>query len=218
MLQTRILQSVKEASALTTMPAIDSGESGWPRCPIDSDNSPRSGAAERSHARARLMKRAQAGEAEAFRLLVDDIAPAVFGFLRRRVADTGELEDVLQDTLIAVYQSRHTYDPSRLFEPWLFAIARHIGADHRRRHWRRTSWQKLIGELPEEGAESASHAGLLMRDALNLLPQNQREAFMMLKLEGLTIDEASTRAGISVAALKVRAHRAYKFLKEHLGR
>ena len=40
--------------------------------------------------------------------------------------------------------------------------------------------------------------------------------FMMLKIEGLTVIQASARAGVSIAALKVRAHRAYEFLKEHL--
>ncbi|MGH7986148.1 MAG: sigma factor [Candidatus Binataceae bacterium] len=74
------------------------------------------------------MKRAQTGEAEAFRLLIDDSAPAVFGFPRRRVADAAELVDVPQETLSAVYQSRHTDDPSRRFEPWLLAAARHIAA------------------------------------------------------------------------------------------
>lgn len=172
--------------------------------------------AERSRNRAQLMKRAQAGEADAFRLLIDDIAPALFRFLRRRVSDPHELEDILQETLIAVYESRHTYDPARLFEPWLFAIARNTGADHQRRHWGRACWEELVDELPQKSAEGTGHAGLVLRDALARLPEGQREAFMMLKIEGLTITEASARAGISVAALKVRAHRAYESLRESL--
>jgi RNA polymerase sigma factor (sigma-70 family) len=162
------------------------------------------------------MRGAQAGEAEAFRLLVDDIAPAVFGFLRRRVTDAGELEDMLQETLIAVYESRHTYDPARRFEPWLFAIARNVGADFQRRHWSQARWQELVEEPPEQGTECTGSARMVLRDALTRLPLGQREAFMMLKIEGLTINEASARAGVSVAALKVRAHRAYEFLREHL--
>ena len=176
----------------------------------------RSDLTERSSRRAQLMARAQAGEADAFRLLVDDIAPAVLGFLRRRVAAAGELEDIVQETLIAVYQSRHTYDPARPFEPWLFAIARNTGADHQRRHWSRARWQELVEEPPEQGAQCAANAHVVLRDALNRLPPGQREAFMMLKIEGLTINEASVRAGVTVAALKVRAHRAYEFLREHL--
>ncbi|MHB8382296.1 MAG: RNA polymerase sigma factor [Candidatus Binataceae bacterium] len=162
------------------------------------------------------MSAAQGGEAEAFRLLVDDIAPAVFGYLRRRVWDAGELEDILQETLIAVYESRHTYDPARLFEPWLFAIARNVGTDYQRRHWSRVRWQEVVEEPPEQGAECAGSARMVLRDALTRLPAGQREAFMMLKIEGLTISEASARAGVSVAALKVRAHRAYEFLRGHL--
>lgn len=171
---------------------------------------------ERGHTRAQLMAQAQAGQAEAFRLLIIDIAPAVLTFLRRRVAAAGELDDILQETLIAVYESRHTYDPKRPFEPWLYAIARNIGADHQRRHWKRASWQELVDEQPEAGADSGEHARLDLKDALKRLPRLQREAFMMLKIEGLTVSQASARAGVSIAAMKVRAHRAYEFLKEHL--
>jgi len=169
-----------------------------------------------SQRRAELMRRAQEGEAGAFRTLVDEMAPILINFLRRRIPDSGELEDVCQEILLAIYQARHTYQPSRPLEPWLFAIARHVAADHFRRYWTRASWQDLREVPPEGETEGIEHVRVNLRQALNQLPHVQREAFVLLKVEGLPITEAAARTGISTGALKVRAHRAYEALKKAL--
>ncbi|HLK85277.1 MAG TPA: sigma-70 family RNA polymerase sigma factor [Candidatus Binataceae bacterium] len=168
---------------------------------------------ERSRMRAQLMERLQRGDAEACRLLLDDIGPAVMRFLRGRVA-AADLEDVYQEVFMALFEARHTYERGRPLEPWLFAIARNIAADHARRTSSRASWEELSGDPPER-AEADSPARAPDLDALlSRLPAAQREAFAMLKLDGLTLEAAAGRAGVSVGALKVRAHRAYKALKK----
>jgi RNA polymerase sigma-70 factor (ECF subfamily) len=73
-----------------------------------------------------------------------------------------------------------------------------------------------VDELPDAVAESQPDRRALA-DALNSLPRPQREAFSMLKLEGLSVGAAAARAGVTPGALKVRAHRAYKALKALLG-
>jgi RNA polymerase sigma-70 factor (ECF subfamily) len=168
------------------------------------------------HARRQLMERAQKGDREAFRALVRDIGPALTSFLRRRIADPHELEDTCQETLLAIYQSRHTYEPARPLEPWLFAIARHVAANHFRRNWSRASWQELADEMPENGIGGSGNLLVKLRQALHQLPQVQREALMMMKIEGLSLAEASERTGASVGTLKVRVHRAYEFLRKSL--
>jgi len=160
------------------------------------------------------MELVQEGDGNAFRALLDDIGPAVTSFLRRRIADQSEVEDVFQETVIGLYQARHTYEPSRPFEPWLFAIARNVAADHAHRHWTRASWQELMESTPEVASDATAGASPTLEGALQRLPQMQREAFVMLKLEGLSTMEAARRAGVSVGALKVRAHRAYETLKK----
>jgi len=142
------------------------------------------------------------------------MAPILINFLRRRIPDSGELEDVCQEILLAMYQARHTYQPSRPLEPWFFAIARNIAADHLRRYWTRASWQDLIAAQPEGETEGLEYVRVNIRQNFNRLPQVQREAFVMLKVEGLPISEAAERTGISTSALKVRAHRAYEALKK----
>jgi RNA polymerase sigma-70 factor, ECF subfamily len=170
---------------------------------------------QRSRMRAQLMERLQRGDAEACRLLLDDVGPAVTRFLRARVA-VDEVDDVYQETFMALFQARHTYEGGRPLEPWLFAIARNVAADHLRRRWSRASWEELTADLPEREGDSPAPAPDVDR-LLKRLPPAQREAFAMLKLDGLSLEDAAGRAGISVGALKVRAHRAYKALRKLIG-
>ena len=170
----------------------------------------------RSVQRARWMERVQRGDREAYDELLTDMAPPLLRFLRRRIADAHELEDVFQDTLMAVHRARHTYDPSRPFEPWLFAIARHVAVDHFRHRMVHASHEVLVEELPEPAGD-ADPARPRLAEALDRLPQAQREAFEMLQLEGLSVAAAAARVGITTGALKVRAHRAYKALRALLG-
>jgi RNA polymerase sigma-70 factor (ECF subfamily) len=144
---------------------------------------------------------------EAYRAVLEDISPLLLRWLRRWLADSPDLADVYQDTLVHVHRARHTYDPGRPFEPWLFAIARHCAADHARRR-RQRAWEVLVDELPDVAAESDPDRRALV-DALRTLPRPQREAFSMLKLEGLSVGAAAARAGVTPGALKVRAHRPF---------
>jgi RNA polymerase sigma-70 factor (ECF subfamily) len=159
------------------------------------------------------MVRVQDGDRDAYRALLDDIHPLVVGWLRRWLADAGDVADVYQDTLVHLHRARRTYDPKRPFEPWLFALARHCAVDHGRR-LRHRAREVLVEEVPEVAVHADPERALA--DALRALPRLQREAFTMLKLEGLSVDAAATRAGTTPGALKVRAHRAYKALKTML--
>jgi RNA polymerase sigma-70 factor (ECF subfamily) len=163
------------------------------------------------------MARAQTGDREAYRALLDDIGPAIMRFLGRRVADRHEIEDLYQETLIAVHRARHTYDPARPFEPWLFAVARHVLIDHQRRRLARLSWEVLVDMPPERAADPPGDAHERLEDALRRLPAAQREAFEMLKLEGMSVEAGAARAGTTTGAFKVRAHRAYRTIKALLG-
>ena len=190
-----------------------------PLRPVTSDGAPRmdeESLRARSVQRTRWMECAQRGDREAYGALLTDVASPLLRFLRRWIADPHELEDVHQDTLMALHRARHTYDPSRPFEPWLFAIARHVAVDHLRRRASRTSREMLVEALPEPGTDTDPGSPRLA-EALERLPPAQREAFEMLQLEGLSVAAAAARVGITTSALKVRAHRAYKALRALLG-
>lgn len=167
--------------------------------------------------RSRWMEQAQAGDREAYRELLLNVHPDLTRFVRRRVHDQSEVEDVVQDILLVIHRARHTYDPSRPFEPWMYAIARNVVIDHGRRRSNRMKREILADELPEVAAGAETSEAPLAA-ALARLPPSQREAFSMLKIEGLTVEAAAERAGVSPGTLRVRAHRAYRTIKMLIGR
>src|SRR5262245_55508614 len=131
----------------------------------------------RSRRRAEWMARAQAGDRDAYRALLEDVGPLVLGWLRRWLSSEPDLADVYQDTLLHLDRARHPSDPARAFEPWLFALARHCAVDHQRRLRRRIQ-EVLVEHLPEVAVDGeASRSGLA--EVLHALPRPQREAFTM---------------------------------------
>lgn len=163
------------------------------------------------------MERVQAGDQEAYRALLEDVAAELRAFLRRRVRELQDVEDLVQEILLTVHRARHTYDPSRPFEPWLMAIARHAVVDAFRRERRRGRHERLADDdLPLEGSDEERSGELSAAAALAALPESQRAALEMVKLEGLTIEEAARRSGVSPGALRVRIHRGYRALRARL--
>jgi RNA polymerase sigma-70 factor (ECF subfamily) len=70
--------------------------------------------------------------------------------------------------------------------------------------------------VPDVPVESDGHLKLALEQALRHLSADQRQAFELLKIEGLSVERAAPRAGTTVGALKVRAHRAYRILRRFL--
>jgi len=168
---------------------------------------------ERSRRRATLMQRAQDGDGDAYRALLDDLGPELMRFVTRRMPERAAAEDAYQDVLLALHRARHTFLPDRPLEPWLYAIARNVLADHGRRRRTRERFEVVADVLPEVASRPGDDVRPQLERALQELPPAQREAPEMLQLEGLSVEAASERAGVSRGALKVRAHRAYKALR-----
>ncbi len=166
------------------------------------------------------MARAQGGDREAYRRLLEAITPYVRALVARQVRNRSDLEDTVQDVLLTVHAVRHTYDPARPFGPWLAAIANRRIVDGLRRRGRigsheaeldpeqETFWPSTAN-FQEEAADARA-----VRDAIERLPAGQREAVRMLKLEEMSLKEAAAASGMSVAALKVATHRALKTLRK----
>lgn len=166
--------------------------------------------------RERWMADVQRGDRAAYRALLDDIAPALQQFVRRRVRDSEEAKDVYQDILMALHRARRTYEPGRPFDPWLFAIARRVVGRRRGERIAREARELHPAVLPEVPIDGDGQVKLELERALGRLPAGQREAFMLLKLDGLSIERAAPLAGTTAGALKVRAHRAYRALRRLL--
>jgi RNA polymerase sigma-70 factor (ECF subfamily) len=168
-----------------------------------------------------LMKAAQDGDRDAYRDLLHEIAPILRRRLKRRFPflPHQDLEDLVQDILLAVHAVRATYDPSRPFLPWLIAIARNRTADMARRYARRRVREVAVDVYPETSGEDETNRGdgygdaEALQQAVKALPQGQRVAIELLKLRELSLKEAATVSGMSVTALKVATHRATRALR-----
>ena len=160
---------------------------------------------------AACMQAAQAGDREAFESLLRGILPKLRSHVFGRLGGHEQAEDVGQNVLLSIHRSRHTFNPSRPFKPWLNAVMRNAVIDAlraRRNEWRLQTFDE--NEVPaDEGEiplESETISGEL-ESALSRLPEAQREAVELLHIEELSVREAATRTGSSMGALKVRAHR-----------
>ena len=166
---------------------------------------------------AQLMKRVQGGDQEAYRQFLDEIGPVLFNFVRRRVFNPEMVRDVYQEVLLTLHKARHTYETSRPLGPWLFTVTRNSILDALGKNRKFVEREVPMEILPDNG--ELERDGTLddqLYQALQTLPESNREAVELLKLKGLSLEEAAKRLGISVAALKVRAHRGYKQLRELL--
>jgi len=170
------------------------------------------------------MARAQKGDRQAYRRLLDEIAPYVRSVAVRYVQNRGDLEDAVQDVLLTVHAVRHTYDPMRPFGPWLVAIAKRRIIDGLRRRGRASAREMPFDSdhetfaAPESNYHETASEGRALREALQELPAGQREAIRMVKLEEMSLKEAAATSGMSVAALKVATHRGLKNLRKIFGK
>lgn len=166
------------------------------------------------------MARAQEGDRDAYRRLLKDISPYLRVLAARRIGNRRDIEDTVQDILLTLHAVRHTYEPARPFGPWLVAIANRRIVDRLRRQGRLGAYETPFEPEHETFAgagsnlqEEAANARVL-REAVERLPAGQRDAIRMLKLEEMSLKEASSISGMSVAALKVATHRALKNLRK----
>lgn len=166
------------------------------------------------------------GDARGFEGLYRRLAPRLRGFLRGLCGDPRLADDLAQTTFLKVHQARETYRLGAPIEPWVFAIARRTWLDHLRHRRRRPEALSDDGQLPEPAADGPPPRGFeaLPPDALEKLerslrelPAPQREAIVLLKVEGLSVAEAAGVAGVTASNLKVRAHRGYEALRRALG-
>lgn len=170
------------------------------------------------------MAAAQRGDGAAYASLLTSILPPLRAFVRRRGVDDGEVEDVVQEVLLSIHRARHTWRASRPFDPWMWAIARNASTDALRRQLRDRARRGPTAEEAELAADGAGPEDLFLAGevspelarALAGLPAAQREAVELLYVEQLSAAEAATRAGVTVSALKVRAHRGSRALRAAL--
>ena len=163
-----------------------------------------------------LYSRGLAGDNAAYRAFLQGLSAHLRAFFRKRLAALpNEVEDLVQESLLAVHNQRHTYDADLPLTAWVHAIAKYKLVDLLRR---RASRDRLDDPLDDEldvFAVSETEAADARRDIAKLLarlPDRQRLPIVHMKLEGLSVAETARLTGMSESAVKVGVHRGMKAL------
>lgn len=170
----------------------------------------------------RLMDRYASGDDAAFPALHRELAPRLRGFLLRLSGSPRLADDLLQDTFLRVHRARGSFASGGAVVPWAYAIARHVFIDHTRRGREEPT---PAGEAPERPAPASTSPDAsvvakqtleVVRATLAALPVAQREAFVLVRFEGMSVAEAARVLDTSEANVKIRAFRAYEAFRAAL--
>ncbi len=153
-------------------------------------------------------------------------------FIRRRVADEGDAEDILQDVFYELVETYRLMKPVEQVGAWLYRVARNRIIDRFRKKKPLTfadaSGVSEEGETlqleellpsPDAGPDAAYARSVLLQeleDAVDELPKDQREVFVGHEVEGYSFKELSARTGVSVNTLLSRKHYAVVYLRQRL--
>jgi RNA polymerase sigma-70 factor, ECF subfamily len=164
-----------------------------------------------------MMMAAMAGDESAYRRLLGEIgrsarAMARAAFARARIGDA-DIEDAVQETLLAIHLKRHTWDSSQKLGPWVNAIARHKIIDAMRRRGARRAepienFEDFLAAPEAEDPHALSDA----RKLLESLAPRQRDIVQSISLDGQSIAATAARLSMSEVAVRVALHRALKSL------
>ena len=169
-----------------------------------------------------LLIQGLAGEGTAYHAFLKELTAHLRAFLRGRLTRLpDEVEDLVQETLLAIHNQRHTYDATQPLTAWVHAIARYKLIDALRRRGGREALNDPLDDELEIFAASDIEPDDARRDLdrlLEQLPERQRLPIVHMKLEGLSVTETARLLGMSESAVKVGVHRGLKALAAMIGR
>ncbi len=168
-----------------------------------------------------LMIAVRAGEIRRLGDLFERYHKPLYGFFVRLTNQPSVGEDLVQIVFYRILKYRHTYRDEGKFSAWIYHLARKVAADHFRKHASTPIptdpadliEQATIEPQPSEQAATAEDV-VLLRSALARLPHEHREVLVLSRLQHLEHKEIAKLLDCSVGAVKVRAHRALKELRE----
>jgi len=192
----------------------------------DSPPSPRPEEATAQLDRADLaMHRYADGESAAFGEVFAELAPRLRLFLRRLGGSPDVAEDLTQETFLRMHNARGSFARGKQVAPWAYAIARNCFISHARTAKNKAARSSIDAdrvELPDSPGSSVEDESMARQSAevvnqvLDSLTPARREAFVLLRYEGMSVAEAALIVGISEGALKIRAFHAYEALRAAL--
>lgn len=152
-----------------------------------------------------LMQAAQQGHGGAYQRLLGELSEWLSRYFSRRLP-AGEVDDAVQETLLAIHRRRHTYDPQLPFAPWLAAIAKRKWIDQLRGMGRRQT-EELPADMGTDDHEAAVTSASVLAGLLGELRPAQAQVITLVRLHGYSIEEAARDTGLSASAVKMNIHR-----------
>ena len=172
------------------------------------------------------LARAQAGDSEAFQMLVEENSHKMFRLAYRMTGNEADAEDVVQETFLRAYRRLGAYESRAHFSSWLHRIAANYAIDllRRRKRWQTDpvdateQTSPLTGDDPgPESRAFASEIGIRVEAALTGLTAKERVAFTMRHFEGLSIKQIAAATDNNVNTTKNHIFRAVRKLRKILG-
>jgi RNA polymerase sigma-70 factor, ECF subfamily len=160
------------------------------------------------------------GDASGYHAFLKELSAHLRAYFRKRLARLpDEVEDLVQEALLAIHNQRHTYDPNLPLTAWVHAIAKYKLVDLLRRRAGKEALHDPLDETNADAAEmlcvvdgAAAEARRDLTTLLTQLPERQRLPIVHTKLEGLSVAETARVTGMSESAVKVGVHRGLKAL------
>lgn len=155
---------------------------------------------------------------EEFTALVTDYRTRLFAFLLQMVGNRDDAMDLLQEGFLRLHTKWHLRDPGRPISPWMYRIFRNIAIDHLRKRSRRR-----VYELdPEQHPAASTRPGrpllkIQLWKAINELPAEQKEVFILRELHGLSYAEMADVTHSPASTVTTRLHHARQKLRNQLG-
>ena len=164
-----------------------------------------------------LMIRYQGGDETAFEEIYGRYSKKIYGFIMRRLTNADTSAELFQETFLRLHRGRSLYRPEKPFKPWLYTIANNLIRD------RFKAKEPKIAELPEgEDAENAngaipdgSHTLLSFKEAFANLTEDQKEALILSRFQGLRYEQIGTVLGKSTEAVNQLIQRALRQLRKY---
>jgi RNA polymerase sigma-70 factor (ECF subfamily) len=157
-------------------------------------------------------------QAQRLRDIFDRHAAFVWRTLRNLGVAGADLEDATQEVFVVVHARLATYQERDKMRSWLYAICVRVSQHHRRSHARRR--ERVSAEVPERAAAATQQAELEQREALALgqrllavLPEAQREVFLLYEIEHMTMAEVAAIVGCPLQTAYARLHKARERVK-----
>ena len=171
------------------------------------------------------MDRYACGDLQAFGALHQALYSRLLAYLTRMSGSSVLADDLLQETFLRMHRARSTFAKGGAVIPWAYAIARNVHIDHARSAKLRAT-ERLPsdpgsetvdrGGADAESAAIAAEAARAVERVLARIPGSQRDAFVLIRYEGLSVQDAAAILGTTATAVKLRAFRAYEALRAEL--